>query len=116
MTEPGRQPDVTVAKRTAHIQVSDELLAEAADSGDAINRWMTATPEQRAQWARHAQQQRSREREQAAPVPLTLDGLLTKLGFNRQYAEHLVQPYCSCWDGLDGWDACEHARDLGLTP
>jgi len=63
-----------------------------------------------------AAQRRTDERA-ATPfeVELTMDSLLTKLGFSHPYAEHLVQPYCTCGDTADGWDICAHARDLGLT-
>lgn len=56
------------------------------------------------------------QRAAAPQVPLTLDALINKMGWTRGYAEHLVQPYCECWDGMDGWEYCQHARDLGLTP
>lgn len=105
-----------VRKHAAMIVVSDEVLADAQETANAYQRWMAATPEQREQWAREAAERRATERASSAPVALTLDALLDKLNFSREYAEHLVQPYCTCWDGPDGWDYCEHAQDLGLVP
>jgi hypothetical protein len=77
---------------------------------------MNATDEERAEWQREAAERRATERAAADQVPLTMDRLLDKLGFTDEYAEHLVQPYCYCSDGNDGWDACQHARDEGLWP
>lgn len=48
----------------------------------------------------------------SAHIPISDEQLA---GFTREYAEHLVQPYCYCEDGMDGWDYCQHARDEGLT-
>lgn len=53
------------------------------------------------------------ERDAAPVAELTLDSLLGRLGFSHAYAQHLVQPYCDC-GGLDGWERCQHARDLAL--
>lgn len=103
-----------VRKVAAFIPISQELLEQATEDAQALQRWMNATPEERAQWAREAETDRARERAAVPVVPLTLDGLLDKLGFSREYAEHLMQPYCYCSDGMDGWDRCIHADDLGL--
>lgn len=90
-----------------------------------MSRWMNATPEERAQWAAEGRQReaevqagRAAEREAAPRVPLTLDALLARVddwGWSREYVEHLVQPYCGCEDGRDGWEYCSHARDLGFA-
>lgn len=77
----------------------------------AIQRWAIATPEERAEKWREIGRQRAAERASTEPVPLTLEALLDKLGFDEAYATHLVQPYCYCSDSRDGWDYCEHARD-----
>lgn len=110
MTEP--------AKFGHTVPVSDEALAMTAETADAINRWMNATPAERAEWARQSDQRNAEQRQAAEHVPLTLDTLLTRLekwGWSREYVEHLVQPYCECEDGRDGWEYCQHARDLGLA-
>ena len=75
---------------------------------------MRSTPQERAARAARAMQTRAAERIAAARAPLTMDALLDKLGFDRAYAEHLVQPYCYCSDSRDGWDYCQHAYDEGL--
>lgn len=106
---------MTTERHSAYIPVSDEQLVDARETQAAWHRWMTATPEERAQWAEDLQRLRAAERLHAERKPLTLDALLDKLGFSREYAEHLVQPYCYCEDGLDGWEYCTHARDEGLT-
>jgi hypothetical protein len=114
MTEP-----MSVAKYGSTLPVSAEHLANAEATRAAFDRWMLATPAERAAWAREADQRRAAEREAAPHVPLTLDTLLARvdsLGWSREYVEHLVQPYCECEDGRDGWEYCSHARDLGLTP
>lgn len=105
-----------VHKLTTMVPMSAEAYAEAKEAAASFQRFMNATPEQRAEWARDAQERRRAERAAATLVPLTLDALLDKLGFDSAYAEHLVQSYCTCGDGRDGWDYCQHARDLGLVP
>jgi len=107
--------DLNVTKIAHYLPVSAELLAEARADAEAWQRYMDATPEQREQWAREAAEQRAAERAEAPVAPLSLDALLTKLGWSREYAHHLVQSYCTCSDGYDGWDHCQHAQDLGLT-
>jgi len=88
-----------------------------------IGRWMNATPEQRAEWVRERELReaeaacvRAGERAATATVPATVAALIAKMGWCREYAEHLVQPYCECGDDIDGWSYCEHAQDLGLAP
>lgn len=102
-------------KYVSTISVSDESLATSQTYANAFRRWMDATPQERAVWAAEAEQARVRERAAAEHVPLTLEALLDKMGWSREYAEHLVQPYCECGDSNDGWDRCQHARDLGLV-
>ena len=89
----------------------------------SLDRALTATPQQRAEWEREAAQRRVQLAQQRADVrattattPLTLESLTARMGWSREYAEHLVQPYCGCEDDIDGWSYCEHARDLGLAP
>jgi hypothetical protein len=72
------------------------------------------------------------ERTSAPRVPLTMDALIDAIGkrvdggcgwdlLKRQlYAEHLVQPWCSCevgdgWRAKPGrWELCQHAKDEGF--
>ena len=72
------------------------------------------------------------ERTSAPRVPLTMDALIDAIGKRvddgagwdllkrQQYAEHLVQPWCSCEVDsgcrLDGgrWGLCQHAKDEGF--
>jgi acyl-CoA reductase-like NAD-dependent aldehyde dehydrogenase len=111
MTDPA---DLHITKVAAVVPISQEALDDAIDIADHLKRWTDATPEQRDEWNRQAVQQRAAERAATTAVPLTLDGLLDKLGFTHEYAQHLVQPYCECADGYDGWETCQHAYDLGL--
>jgi hypothetical protein len=103
-----------VSRASSFMPVSTEVATWSREMQEAFYRWAAATPEQRAEWAREAEEQRRQERGQAERVELTLDALLDKLDFTREYAEHLVQPYCDCGDTADGWNRCQHARDLGL--
>ncbi|MDG4784351.1 hypothetical protein O7626_00490 [Micromonospora sp. WMMD1102] len=103
-----------IRKMAVVLPVSAEVAADTFDAGRAFARYLNATPEQRAEWERQAADQRRAEREAATPVALTLDVLLDKLGWSREYAEHVVQPYCRCEDTRDGWERCQHADDLGL--
>ncbi|GIM88872.1 hypothetical protein [Paractinoplanes toevensis] len=107
-----------VAKYGQVTHVSHEGIALGAEVADYVNRWMNATPEERAQWAREAENMRRQERLGLHTEELTLESLLARVerwGWSRQYVEHLVQPYCECEDGRDGWEYCQHARDLGLV-
>jgi hypothetical protein len=95
------------------------LLAEPDVMATAMRRLMSSTPQERAAAAREYDRRNAEERATAEYVPLTLDAVLTRVedwGWSREYVEHLVQPYCKCEDGRDGWEFCQHARDLGLTP
>ena len=92
--------------------LSDELLADHDTT--ALSRWFAASDDERRALAQAAAQRRTDERSATPEVTLTLDSLLAKLGFSHDYAEHLVQPYCTCGDSADGWSPCAHARDLGL--
>jgi hypothetical protein len=113
VTEP-----MQVAKHSQFLPISAERLAVAEETKATFNRWMSATPEQRAECAREADQRRRDERRAVPHVPITLDALLARVdhwGWSREYVEHLVQPYCECEDGYDGWEYCSHARDLGFA-
>lgn len=96
------------------ILVSTEMLEQAEAMRESLDRYMSATPEERATWAREAKAKRAVERENAQMIPLDLAGLVRRLGWTEEYATHFMQPYCTCGDSYDGWDFCEHARDLGL--
>lgn len=63
-----------------------------------------------------ARRSRADIRAGAARTELTLDAVLEKLGWSREYAKHFVQSYCTCDDTYDGWIYCEHARDEGVHP
>jgi len=76
-------------------------------------RWMREYPARAAQQAEIQAAARVGERAGAQQVELTLDSLLAKLGWTRRYAEHAVQPYCSCWHD---WSGCVHADDQEITP
>ncbi len=123
------EPQYAVAKYAAEIPVSDTLqvssLLPKFDLAAHVDRVMNATPEQRRQWdaERKVQeaadrQARAEQRESTATVPLTVDTLAERMGWTREYAEHLVQPYCDCEEESygGGWSYCQHARDLGLAP
>jgi len=107
--------EIEVIKATALVPASAEALSDGREAAAAFRRWMTATPEERTQWADDQKRLREADRATAEKMPLTLETLLDKLGFSREYAEHLMQPYCDCGDGSDGWDYCQHAYDLGFV-
>lgn len=78
------------------------------------------------EWAEHKERLRAKRAEIRANAErreLTVDALIEVLedktgldhvAFTREYATHLVQPYCTC--GLEDavWVDCEHARDEGF--
>jgi hypothetical protein len=111
------------------VPASGELTVEKwlprFDFAASIERVLNATPEERAQWAAEsarqeaeAEQARAAERAATAPVGLTVGALAARMGWSREYAEHLVQPYCGCEEESygGGWSYCQHAHDLGLAP
>jgi hypothetical protein len=108
--------ELQVRRIASYQPASEEMLREGLAFGDAFRRFMSATPEQHEQWMREAAERRAAERAATQRAPLSLDALLDKLGWSQEYAEHVVQPYCTCGDGSDGWDYCQHARDEGLIP
>jgi len=102
-------------KHGAHVEVSAELLADALDMQASMTRYLNASDAERAEWARQAKERRAAERAAATPAPLTLVALVAKLNWSEEYAEHFVQPYCTCDDSRDGWDYCQHAYDEGVV-
>lgn len=105
---------IKVIRASALIQTPAEMLADAEEMASAVKSWLSASPEERNKTTRQAAIHRAEKRAATERVELTLDGLLDKLGFTREYAEHLVQPYCWCGDSMNGWDWCAHARDEAL--
>jgi hypothetical protein len=97
------------------LTVSDELVRDAAAFRRAFDSAMTATPEQRNEWAIRAKAERKAEREAAEHVTPSLAALAEKFGWSESYIEHLCQPYCGCYVGADGWEYCLHVDDLDLN-
>lgn len=102
-----------VQKYAYVVPASIEQVEQALHLRVAMEAFRNSTPEQRAAWAEEARSERAAERAQERK-PLTLEAVLDKLGWSREYAEHYVQPYCECYDGRDGWEYCAHARDEAL--
>ena len=115
ITEYAAAPPLAVSKTAHFLPMSAEAVREAQEDAEAWRTYWNATPQQREQWAREAAERREFDRASTPLTPLSLDALLTKLGWSREYAHHLVQSYCTCSDGYDGWDYCQHAQDLGWT-
>jgi hypothetical protein len=110
-------PELRPIHKMAYVvPVSNEILTEAKDTWDAYNRMMRMTPEERETAAQQAMANRAATRDRVLlPRVLTMSGLLNKLGWSEEYAEHLMQDYCTCSWGSEGWDLCQHAYDLGLS-
>lgn len=78
-----------------------------------------------AQWAEHRERQRAERaklRAETERVELTLDALVEAVNFliggwtpgsenDVAFATHLVQEYCGCEIGYDGFEPCEHWQD-----
>jgi hypothetical protein len=105
-----------VQKIAGYLTVSRELMAQIEEDQQAHQQWLDASDEQREQWRHEAVEQRAAERASAERVLFTLTALLKRLGWTHEYALHILQPYCECYDGSDGWAYCQHAHDLGLVP
>lgn len=99
---------------SAVIPISEEMLRDGREFEAAIRRWSLATPAEREQWAREAAEKRAAERAATPETPLTFETLAARLGWSEPYLRHFIQPYCTCDEGGDGWEYCEHARDEGL--
>jgi hypothetical protein len=97
-----------------HESVSDEDLRARQLFEEAWQRHITEAPERRAERVAQAKLERAEVRRTTERAPLTLDAVIDKLGWSREYAEHFVQPYCECHDGWDGWVWCAHSSDVGL--
>lgn len=108
-------PDVSVHLAGTWLTVSREVADEMENFNAAVTSLFNCSPEEMAERRRIAAQQRAEERQAAVRNPLTMDRLLDALGFTQEYAEHLVQSYCTCGDSYDGWSKCSHAYDEGLT-
>jgi hypothetical protein len=114
VTDHQQQP----VKRGVILPISTEMLAALASTVDAFTAALAAplpTPAEAAARRERARIDRATERQTAAVVPLALDALVERRGWSREYATHLVQPYCRCYEGSDGWEVCEHAYDLEVT-
>lgn len=111
--------EVTVTKYTVPMPLSVELLADSAGLAAAIHDLMMATPptaEEAAARREQAARDRAEERAAAVEIRVTVESLVERMGWSSEYARHLVQPYCRCYeDGTYGWTVCEHAYDLGVT-
>lgn len=101
--------------------LSEEVLADSADLGDAVQRLLMAPPatrEEIEEARRQRREERAVQRHEArmrGEQSLTPQVLLNKLGWGLKYAQHYVQPYCTCEVAPDsGWERCEHAIDLGI--
>lgn len=111
--------DGQVVKRAGVVHLSPEQLGDAAGSADLLaelGRLQRMTPQERAAAAERRRQERAAERAAAVRVELTLEALVEALGWPLEYLRHVVQRYCGCRDGLDGWETCQHADDEGVAP
>lgn len=107
--------DAEVQKYGIVVPVSDALMRDNDFSlEDALRLNATMTPEERAENVRRRAAERAAVRS-STTVRFTAAAVEDRMGWKRGYLEHLAQPYCDCYDGYDGWDFCEHARDLGLV-
>jgi hypothetical protein len=94
-------------------------MGEPLTQSEKFERWQARwTPQavstREAEKLAKARAEREQQRAAASgPAELTVEALLAKLEFSREYAGHLMQPYCGCGHGWDGWEYCEHARDEG---
>lgn len=113
-------PVYRVEYLTGYMPVSEEVLSDASELGEAVQRMlMMPGPVAREEWERR--QQRGREERAAeryrspqAP-PVTVERLATRLGFGPKYTEHLMEEYCRCEIVPDsGWERCQHAIDLRI--
>lgn len=100
--------------------MTDELVVPDSDIElRALEQELTrydsrATPTERADTRQQAAQLRAIERQRADERAPTVGALGEKFGWTPAQVWHLVQPYCYCEIGHDGWRWCRHAEDEGL--
>lgn len=112
---PDEPHEINVRKVAAFVPMSDEMVADAAEIRDGLHWLFNATPEEIEARQAELSQARAAERATYERRPLDLARVLDGLGWSMEYAEHFVQPYCTCSDSYDGWDYCAHARDEGFV-
>ena len=92
----------------------DELRALEQQASNGARYDTRATPTERATYRQQAAQLRTVERLRADERAPTVAALGEKFGWSPALVWHLVQPYCYCEIGHDGWQWCRHAEDEGL--
>jgi hypothetical protein len=98
------------------LPVSRKLIEDyGIDLTRAMEENARMTPAEREARIRRMAEERKELREHSPRIPLDVAALEDKMGWKRGFVEHLMQPYCTCGVGYDGWDHCEHATDLGLA-
>jgi hypothetical protein len=105
-----------VEKYGTAIPVSDKTLRDwEQDLANAASYDFQTPPAERAEYAARAAQLRAAERKRAETVEPTAAALGEKFRWSPEAVRHLVQPYCRCDIGHDGWEWCRHAYDEGLV-
>ncbi len=107
--------EIEGVQQIAHVvTVSQQTLADTAAFRQAWMAWDAMSPAERQAALDEAAAARAHEREQTPRVDLTVIALADALGLTPEQARHLVQSYCTCDVGPDGWERCQHWRDEGL--
>lgn len=101
-----------VEKHSMVISVAGEVLADSRDLWAAMLAYQRMPEAEREAARAKAAEDRAVQRSIEIPVDLTLEIMLDRLALERDFAEHLVQPYCECSEEDGGWSKCEHWRDL----
>ena len=102
---------------TDELRVPDgdvELREIEQELANAARFDMRATPTERATYRQHAAQLRAVERQRCDERAPTVEALGEKFSWSPAMVWHLVQPYCQCEIGHDGWQWCRHAADEGV--
>lgn len=107
------------------IPVSESLINQYAGTRTWFQQWLALPPEERRRQGEQFRLARLRKREQVradqtvevSDPAQAWDMFADRMGWPAGYLTHLVQPYCECGPGSsmageDGWEFCEHARDL----
>ncbi len=104
-------PEFMVHTIAAYQPISRALWDEQQEYQARREAWAALPPEEKARQsaaARLAFEARLVEERDVPRVALTLESLMESRGWSIKEATHLVQTYCDCGDGSDGWEHCQH--------
>lgn len=81
-----------------------------------LERYDRLVKDEQARMAERHRLERAEQRRKAEVVTLTVERLCDRFYVSEAFAQHLVQPYCTCAQEDGSWFLCGHADDEGVRP